>query len=144
MSSMCSAVLREQLADLDPALAVLPELERRGERRAGLPLGAAGCAGIGLPAYFASAGLGSNVSTCDGPPFMKKWIDAAAPCAGKWGGFTAMGSPAAPTSARAPCSARSPPERQRAEAEPGALQEGPSAQEERIEAGVTHRDSPVF
>ena len=31
--------LREQLADLDAALAVLLELERRGERRAGLPLG---------------------------------------------------------------------------------------------------------
>ena len=27
--------------------------------------------GSGWPAYFSSAGLGSNVSTCDGPPFMK-------------------------------------------------------------------------
>jgi hypothetical protein len=25
-----------------------------------------------LPAYFASIGLGSNVSTCDGPPFMNR------------------------------------------------------------------------
>src|ERR1700736_1558340 len=30
--------------------------------------------GKGLPAYFVSAGLGSNVSTCDGPPFMNRWI----------------------------------------------------------------------
>src|SRR5262249_36632134 len=28
--------------------------------------------GTGLPAYFASDGLGSKVSTCDGPPFMKR------------------------------------------------------------------------
>jgi hypothetical protein len=26
------------------------------------------------PAYFSSAGLGSNVSTCEGPPFMKRKI----------------------------------------------------------------------
>ena len=31
-------------------------------------------AGSDLPAYFESAGLGSNVSTCDGPPFMNRWI----------------------------------------------------------------------
>ena len=30
--------------------------------------------GSGLPAYFLSAGFGSNVSTCEGPPFMKRWI----------------------------------------------------------------------
>jgi hypothetical protein len=28
--------------------------------------------GSGLPAYFSRAGLGSNVSTCDGPPFMNR------------------------------------------------------------------------
>src|SRR5205807_75949 len=27
-----------------------------------------------LPAYFVSSGLGSNVSTCDGPPFMNRWM----------------------------------------------------------------------
>ena len=30
--------------------------------------------GRGLPAYLASSGLGSNVSTCDGPPFMNRWM----------------------------------------------------------------------
>ena len=29
--------------------------------------------GSGLPWYLSSSGLGSNVSTCDGPPFMNKW-----------------------------------------------------------------------
>src|SRR5712691_5450996 len=28
----------------------------------------------GLPAYFARAGFGSNVSTCEGPAVMDKWI----------------------------------------------------------------------
>ena len=36
MSSIDSRHVREQLADLDAALAVLLELERRAERRAGL------------------------------------------------------------------------------------------------------------
>ncbi len=30
--------------------------------------------GSSLPAYFASAGLGSKVSTCEGPPLANKWI----------------------------------------------------------------------
>jgi hypothetical protein len=30
--------------------------------------------GAAWSAYLASAGLGSKVSTCDGPPFKKKWI----------------------------------------------------------------------
>src|SRR5262245_17757353 len=29
--------------------------------------------GSGLPAFFCSAGLGSKVSTCEGPPFMNRW-----------------------------------------------------------------------
>src|SRR5262245_49837848 len=29
--------------------------------------------GKGLPAYFSSDGLGSKLSTCDGPPLRKKW-----------------------------------------------------------------------
>src|SRR5882672_11553096 len=29
--------------------------------------------GNGLPAYFSSEGLGSKLSTCDGPPLRKKW-----------------------------------------------------------------------
>src|SRR5882672_3513489 len=31
-------------------------------------------AGGRCPAWVVSAGLGSNVSTCDGPPFMNRWI----------------------------------------------------------------------
>src|SRR3989442_16032943 len=38
------------------------------------------------PAYLASAGLGSNVSTCEGPPFIKRKITRLAR-AGKCGGF---------------------------------------------------------
>jgi hypothetical protein len=41
--------------------------------------------GIGFPAYFSSAGFGSKVSTCDGPPLAKMWtIRLARP--GKSGG----------------------------------------------------------
>src|SRR5438105_13223288 len=29
--------------------------------------------GKGLPAYFSSAGFGSKLSTCEGPPLRKKW-----------------------------------------------------------------------
>ena len=29
--------------------------------------------GTGLPLWRSSIGLGSNVSTCDGPPFMNRW-----------------------------------------------------------------------
>src|SRR6266446_8642287 len=29
--------------------------------------------GRGLPEYFSSNGFGSKLSTCDGPPFRKKW-----------------------------------------------------------------------
>ena len=33
---------------------------------------------IDLPAYLARAGLGSNVSTCDGPPAMNRWMTCLA------------------------------------------------------------------
>src|SRR4051812_4766780 len=54
--------------------------------------------GSGLPAYFASAGLGSKVSTCDAPPLGKIWIIRFAR-AGKGGrlgasGFSPASSPA--------------------------------------------------
>jgi hypothetical protein len=55
------------------------ELEGRGEGRAGLR-------SVGrLPVEEASRrilsreGLGSKVSTCEGPPFMKKWMDPPRP-----------------------------------------------------------------
>src|SRR6185436_209341 len=46
--------------------------------------------GIGLPAHFFSEGLGSKLSSCDGPPFMKRWITRLA-LAVKCGVFTASG-----------------------------------------------------
>src|SRR5690242_6173726 len=46
--------------------------------------------GIGLPVYFCSSGLGSNVSTWEGPPFRKRKMTCFA-FAGKWGDFGASG-----------------------------------------------------
>src|SRR5689334_17444826 len=46
--------------------------------------------GNGWPAYFVSAGLGSNVSTCDGPPLRKKWTTRLA-FGGKCGAWAARG-----------------------------------------------------
>src|SRR2546430_11465527 len=46
--------------------------------------------GMALPPYWASEGLGSNVSTCDGPPFMKRCSTRFA-LAGKGGCLGAMG-----------------------------------------------------
>ena len=37
--------------------------------------------GSGLPWYFVSIGLGSNVSMCDGPPFMNRWTTCLASAA---------------------------------------------------------------
>src|SRR5579884_2870002 len=50
------------------------------------------------PAYFSSAGLGSKVSTCDGPPFMNKKMTRLAR-GGKCGAFGASGLLAALTAA---------------------------------------------
>src|SRR3569623_994528 len=46
--------------------------------------------GGSCPAYFSRAGFGSNVSTCDGPPFMNRWITALAR-GGKCGALGASG-----------------------------------------------------
>src|SRR5579883_123150 len=72
ISSMCRAVLAKisltsipdwpYFANLYGDFIAAPVL--RSVRR--LPVG------IGLPWYLVSAGLGSKVSTCDGPPFMNK------------------------------------------------------------------------
>ena len=79
--------VREQLADLEPALAVLLELERRGERGPGLALGAAGSASAAAcRRTWSSSGLGSNVSTWVGPPLAKMWMTRLA-LAGKCGFF---------------------------------------------------------
>ena len=62
------ADLREDVTDLDAALAVRPELERRLHEPAGGPIRLDLRPGIGWPSNFARAGFGSNVSTCDSPP----------------------------------------------------------------------------
>jgi len=54
------------------ALAVLLELPRRGEDLVADRGPFAGANGRFLPSFFASCGLWSNVSTCDGPPCMNR------------------------------------------------------------------------
>ena len=92
MSSIDSAVSAEELADFDAALAVLAELERRGRARRRSGARWAECRrAAAWPAYLSSIGLGSNVSTCDGPPFMKRWMTRLA-LAGKCGAWGRSGS----------------------------------------------------
>ena len=80
----------EQLAHLDAALAVF--LNLKGEPRAAPVLRSVRRfgPGRGLPWYFASIGLGSKVSTCDGPPFMNRWTTCLA-LPGNWGDLGAIG-----------------------------------------------------
>ena len=139
MSSMCSAVSANSSLTSMPLWPYLLELERRGERGAGLALGRAGAFGSGLPAYFASAGLGSNVSTCDGPPFMKRWMTRFA-LPGKCGRFGAIG-PARRVLAggRARRSRRAAPRRpRRAEAQGRPLQQARGGSAGRIAERVRH------
>src|SRR5258708_3300798 len=49
--------------------------------------------GRDLPAYLASSGLGSQVSTCEGAPWAKMWITRLA-LAGNGGSFGASGETA--------------------------------------------------
>src|SRR5688572_3240379 len=51
--------------------------------------------GSGLPWSRSSSGLGSNVSTCDGPPFMNRKITRFARGV-KWGRLGARGSNVGP------------------------------------------------
>ena len=67
--------VREQLADFDAALAVLAELPGRLQQVAGLgELHARLGERQRLAVVARSSGLESNVSTCDGPPFMNRKI----------------------------------------------------------------------
>ena len=82
---------REQLADLDAALA------RTSGTRTASPAPRRSCARCGgwgpagsCRGTCASIGLGSKVSTCDGPPFMNRWTTCLA-LPGKCGGFGASG-----------------------------------------------------
>src|SRR3954453_16324683 len=65
-------------------------------------------AGGAWPAYFSSAGLGSKVSTCDGPPFMNRKITRLAR-AGKCGGLGARGLLGTDASVRPGVAARADP-----------------------------------
>ena len=55
-------------------------LNRNGEPRAAPVFRSVRRVGPGsvFPWYFFSIGLGSNVSRCDGPPFMKRWTTCLA------------------------------------------------------------------
>ena len=84
--------VREQLADPEAALAVLPELPRASRaacrsRRTGR---GAWRTGTACRRRAWSSGLESNVSTCDGPPFMNRKITRLAR-GGKCGGLGASG-----------------------------------------------------
>ncbi len=70
---------RQQLRDLRPRLPVLTERERAGQqlRRAldeGEALPFTNSAGTSCPSCLASAGFGSNRSSCDGAPAMNRWM----------------------------------------------------------------------
>ena len=81
-SSACRATFGIQLADLQSALAVLGlNLKRRGKQYTPTRFRCVGCSraltesGSGCAVEFlVRFGLGSNVSICDGPPFMNRWI----------------------------------------------------------------------
>ena len=88
---MCDAELREDLADFDAALAVIFELNGERSRLPVLRSVFRLPAGMGLPLYLSSIGLGSKVSTCDGPPFRNRKMTCFA-LAGKWGALGASGS----------------------------------------------------
>ena len=146
MSSMCrSGRVGEELAHLDAALAVLPEREGRAQGRAGLALGAEVRPGSGLPWYFASIGLGSNVSTCDGPPFMNRWTTCLA-FPGKWGAFGAIGPSGPDESVQAETveprrlsSARTP----ASPIKPNPMPLRPSSSRRVRKAGLNHYDMPI-
>ncbi len=92
--------VREQVADLDADFAVPLKAEGRGEGGAGLRSVRRLVRGSSLPAYVCSDGLGSNESTCEGPPFMNRWMTRLAR-AGKCGPLGASGDTARPESVAA-------------------------------------------
>ena len=75
---------RQQFAEFDSALARLLEFEGRGQQPAGLALGAE-IDGIGaLALMLEERGLGSNISSCEGPPAMNRKMMFLA-FTGRWG-----------------------------------------------------------
>ena len=89
-STCCGRAANSSLTSM-PLWPYLLERERRAAspRRSCARCGGSG-SGSGLPWYLSSSGLGSNVSTCDGPPFMNRWTTCLA-LAGKCGGRGASG-----------------------------------------------------
>ena len=111
MSSMLSATCGKISLTSMPLLPYFLNLKGEGKAAPVLRSVRRLSMGNGLPAYFCSAGFGSNVSTCEGPPLAKIWMTCLA-LAGKWGalgvsGFTkpslataAVGEPAVRQKAR--------------------------------------------
>ena len=120
MSSMCSAVLANSSLTSMPLSPYGWNLNGEGNA-APVFRSVRSVSGSGCPACFASAGLGSNVSTCDGPPLQKKWITRFALPA-KCGCFGANGLAA---SARFPSSHNRPARPRAPRPMPGAAREAP-------------------
>ena len=76
--------IREQLAQDQPLSPWGREAKRRGHEHRWPSVSRSRPPGGGCPAYRASAGLGSKVSTCDGAPFMNRKMTRLARGA-KWG-----------------------------------------------------------
>src|SRR5579883_265345 len=90
-SSMCAAAVRAKSSLT--AMPLWPYCRKaKGDPRAAPVFRSVRRLGFGrfLPWYFASIGLGSKVSTCDGPPFMNRWTTCLA-LPGKCGDFGAIG-----------------------------------------------------
>src|SRR6185436_14787423 len=90
MLSACAAVLANSSLISSPLWPYLVNLNGDGKAAPVLRSVRRYSPGSGLPAYFASIGFGSNVSTCDGPPFRKMWMTRFA-FAGIGGVFGASG-----------------------------------------------------
>ena len=126
MSSTCSAVLANSSLTSIPLWPYFRNWNGEGNAAPVLRSVVRIC-GAGLPAYFSRAGLGSKVSTCDGPPLRKKWTTRFA-LPGKCGGFTRHGVAGRTLAPRGPLLGQEPAQAQRPQAQGGALQEGPAAQ----------------
>src|SRR3954463_5863011 len=94
MSSMCSPSLGNSSETSTPLLPFFSNLKGDGKARPLRP-------GSAWSAYLASDGLGSHVSTCDGPPGAQMWITCFAlalkcGCLAASGDFTVEPATAAP------------------------------------------------
>ena len=90
MSSMCSAVCLKSSLTSRPHLPRFSNLKNVGSAAPVFRSVARFGLGSALPAYLASAGLWSQVSTWLGPPLAKMWMTRFA-LTGNWGFFGARG-----------------------------------------------------